>query len=446
MRRRYSSAPFADAVAELCVAAHERLLPPGAAFRQTVLAAVVARFQESGGEPRLALLSLGVGTKFLRGARGSHGPDVVCDMHAEVLARRSLIRVLLQAAGSGGRCPSGAGAAYPAILERKGDGWALRASVSLHLYTSSTPCGNSAIKRWVTGKRVTTEGLGRLDVPPPASGAVHVTAREAGQVSFSRKGGEIPSRPPPEAAAPPDGAWSAEAPSPDAGPLACSDKIAVWQCLGLQGAALSGLVGLVPLASVVAGRKCTVQTLDRACRGRVAGWALAAADARPPFAAGHAVAAASMLATGVQFDKAAMAADGGASFDAWDCLWWSADLEGGAGGGGAAWPDGAWGLGGAGHSRRLDGRTGLTPEGGPSGISRAGLGRLALAAGLADGSDGAGAWERMARRAEGYAAAKRSLQRFVLAQLDAAGGKPKRRRPDKRQRDRGRKEPSSVKP
>lgn len=123
----------------------------------------------------LHLLSLGVGTKVLsakmitshRIERAGCPDERVRDMHAEVLARRGFMRFLYSslleyyrfASPSSSKSDEGS---CCSLLQQIFDippcgspsfpraSWPLRLrkGVSLHLYSSSQPCGNACIKRW----------------------------------------------------------------------------------------------------------------------------------------------------------------------------------------------------------------------------------------------------------------------------------------------------------
>jgi hypothetical protein len=182
----------------------------------------------------------------------------------------------------------------------------------LHLYTSSTPCGNACIKRWARGAQETFRpDLGPMQTPPGAEdhGKVSFGAAREGQLAFMYKrdaglnsvsrdlgggggggsgsgvggsgsgievhnGGasvlsETGSLSSAAAAAvatviPPGSCTTGRL-------LTCSDKLAVWSCVGLQGALLLSphlLAAPVHLASVTVGRKFNQSILRRAlcCR------------------------------------------------------------------------------------------------------------------------------------------------------------------------------------
>jgi hypothetical protein len=210
----------------------------------TVLAAFVA--EEAGGS--LRCVSLATGTKCV-GASGMCARGlVVNDCHAEVLARRALQRALLLEAeaharhcGGGG----GGGCALPArgCLLAHGEGerralLRLRPGVRLHLCITDAPCG---------------EAHEYADCGGGGGGG------GGGEGSGARRTGAKP-------VAPPEGGGGGGGGHPplrtksgrsDLPPhrrtrsLCCSDKVARWVGVGLQGALLAALLcAPLPLASV----------------------------------------------------------------------------------------------------------------------------------------------------------------------------------------------------
>ena len=177
-----SSSLFADRVAAHATATYRFRCPEHFAATRgaAVVAAVVAHetsrgfdFETPGGEDFLTTVALGVGTKFMPGpvaaAAAAGGDDawekVVHDSHAEVLARRALVRFFnremrelatADRAHASNRSNPGWPTAAPdtksadlqepekfRVLEctRDGRGFQVRANVSLHLYVSTAPCG-----------------------------------------------------------------------------------------------------------------------------------------------------------------------------------------------------------------------------------------------------------------------------------------------------------------
>lgn len=124
------------------------------------MATLVAHFQDT---QRLFVLSMGVGTKFLSESslREEEASSIygrrVRDSHAEVLARRAFRRRLTLEILEDlkGKLPEEQTGDSKRILRRStnqvqgsnGDRirYALREGVTLHMYTSSAPCGNATV-------------------------------------------------------------------------------------------------------------------------------------------------------------------------------------------------------------------------------------------------------------------------------------------------------------
>ena len=421
--RRTSSCIFADNIAKASIAAYDAALasvPEPArtdAFgggKQTVLAAVVARDELM---DALRVVSLGTGTKFMSAVDIEADADAgarVRDSHAEVLARRGLRRFLYaqlalaskrsagpstgisrkrtrddddtgdgatteSARGEGDDAGPGPGSNPGSIhgrgahstnyfddtnwsvLERDGDGYRVRPSVTFHMYTSSTPCGNAAIKRWAKGaKEKFTDGLGQFQTPPGSEehGSPSWSAVKEGQIAFLYKrdpgscvspNGDtrgateltgvtdttgateltttntntgsmnaVPCECVPPSFVPP-GTWTSGR------VLTCSDKLAVWSCVGVQGAALMSrgmLTTPVYLASVTVGRKFNQAILRRALCCRMHGFE-SEREVCTKGGTGFEVRHPSVMCTAVPFDLGTYAEGEGAVFDRREALaWW----------------------------------------------------------------------------------------------------------------------------
>ena len=479
-----------------------------------MLAAVVARDERL---DALRVVSLGAGTKFMSTVdieADAEAGAKVRDSHAEVLARRGLKRFLYaQLAAEAGRShrepspvatgrkrtrereeagsftapatePGSRSARVDAsqtwsVLERAGERYRVRPSVTFHLYTSSAPCGNATVKRWAKGaKERFVDGLSAFETPPGSDdhGRPSWSAVKEGQIAFLYK------KDPGSAASEPSeprgtgfGADKADETEKDVASgnraiasggggdvarfvppgasttgrvLTCSDKLATWSCVGLQGALLASLLTEpVYLASVTVGRKFNQAILRRAlcCRvhrfrdpngepERRAKETKQAKGSSPPSSFG--VRHPSVMCTAVPFDLGAYAEGEGAVFDRREALaWWlegsstatrltssrddelSGDEDDGVGGGIVG-----VGVGVGGRWEVLDGRAGvrLMPDGrGPSSLSRVSLlathrlvvERLGPGDGELGRGDAAGGTyadaKRSAGEASGYGAAKR---------------------------------------
>ena len=339
--RRTSSCAFADNVAAAAMRAYDAVLahladrdPSRSTERgQTVLAAVVARDARCV-PPRLRVVSLGAGTKFMRAAdidADALSGTKVRDCHAEVLARRGMKRFLYAQIRSarrrsrdaedvrrGGETrkrhepPVAVEEEEWLVLEPVPDdaasdapvSWRVRPEISFHLYASSAPCGNATVKRWARGAKETFDDtLGPFELPArsgrdPADDE-HDKKHNSfgsvaeGQLAFLWK------RDPSESRPDDNDDDARRRPAPVAGPVAavppgtstrgrvltCSDKLAVWSCVGVQGALLLArgfLAEPVRFASVTVGRKFNRAVGRRALCCRVRGFAR---RARFPFAA-----------------------------------------------------------------------------------------------------------------------------------------------------------------
>jgi double-stranded RNA-specific adenosine deaminase len=380
---------------------------------QTVLAAVVARDARCD-PPTLRVVSLGAGTKFLRAAdidADEPSGTRVRDCHAEVLARRGMKRFLYaqirEAAGeaklvrSSGRAAErwivlepasfGSNASDEASTTARArvPGWRVRNGVTFHLYASSAPCGNATVKRFAKGsKEIFDATSGPLELPGDAHhqhddwksfGSV-----EDGQIAFLWKrdpslvqesteriqeDASMGSEPLEKqetshkkkkkndaarvSAIPPGTSTTGRV-------LTCSDKIAVWSCVGVQGALLltAGLLAEpVKFTSIVVGRKFTRAICRRAlcCRAhRFLGDARKTrSTVRDPFRDARHPA---VLCTAVPFDASTYAEGEGASFEHADAVvaWLegSDEAEATIGGDGKSWT-----------AERLDGRTGARTGG-----------------------------------------------------------------------------------
>lgn len=328
---RDGTCPFADTVATLAVTAYRERCAAFDAARteQTVVAAFLVhdtRTTATGADPvaassggaaaatsALSVVALGVGTKFMPaemdGAAGRGCLWRVRDSHAEILARRSFLRYLYQQL----QCcytEDGAGSIFwRAAGENR---CRLRTGVSFHLYSSTVPCGNASLARWATQSGAPTAASPEDDEGGAVFPRGHVqrperalfSARGEGQLAALIKGplmpmagasaGEPEPEPqrerqpvghtvrasvsscdrrgtvPPGCSAVPAGADGMACVA--GGPrysLSCSDKIARWQCLGVQGNLLMRFLAVpLYLQSCTFGRKFNRQRCERAmcCR------------------------------------------------------------------------------------------------------------------------------------------------------------------------------------
>ena len=353
-KSRESTCRFADLVAQASIAAYERVVPPSLrsslGAQQTVLAAFLVLNDCGIGEDRLTVVSLGVGTKYMKAADidADKCGKRVHDSHAEVLARRALVRFLL------GEIED-ANAGKDTLLLRvsrqsQSRRFEVRQGKQLVLYTSSAPCGNAVLKRWAKGKKEKYDASWDdrpYQYPRPLHTTILLQSLQQGQIAplakreepsqLTSEGG-VPHRPiaaEPQARCDKYGRIAPGTAHLETGfgrTLSCSDKIAFWNILGVQGKELMRLM-LNPLYidCVVVGRKFSRPHLKRALCCRLQ-------DFRPErfpevgsegnaYRLNHPA----ILCTGLKFDNGTLTQTTNASFQETTCVSWtlhddSADL------------------------------------------------------------------------------------------------------------------------
>jgi len=249
------------------------------------MATISLYFEEA---DELHVVALGVGTKFMPrdvAKSDGHRRQRVRDSHAEVLARRALLRFFYREIGSMASAEK-----ESAFLQRvQGPRFRMRPGITLHLYVSTAPCGWASatssspghplpqcfLAKGSSGGQSAPAGCVCLDSVTDAEGVVGVS-------------------------------------------LSCSDKIARWQAFGLEGALLSHVLeGPLRLASVTVGRK-----FDHArCQAALNSRADASSQGRPL----------QVFAASVSLEVAASALRGGSyagaqleKGDGDECLTWAA--------------------------------------------------------------------------------------------------------------------------
>jgi double-stranded RNA-specific adenosine deaminase len=315
-KRRTSTCAFADRIAQLSVDHYHMVVPES--FRheqkQTCVATIVAHH---GLTKELRVIAMGVGTKFLsnsllagESASSQYG-DRVRDCHAEVLARRALRRYLsLQILNDrkvkkpdAQKDPFGMVILEKSQFTEDADNntttklplYKLNPHITLHCYTSSAPCGNAVLKRFVTcRKEVFRDDLGpdewptchHEDIPGHAisQGEFSLLLKEdKGHVISSEEQIALEKRKM-ELLSPKQQSWPSNCETnwcpagtttlfSGKGSLhTCSDKLLRWNILGWQGSLLSSFLekSIVP-ETLTVGRKLSAITCRRAVCCRAVG-------------------------------------------------------------------------------------------------------------------------------------------------------------------------------
>ncbi|GJJ07391.1 hypothetical protein Clacol_001593 [Clathrus columnatus] len=175
------------------------------------------------------LVSLATGVKCLPESRLSFSGDVIHDSHAEILARRGFIRWLLEEVG---RVITASSPSPWIDCEQK---WHLRDGVTVHLYVSTLPCGDAS-----------TRILSLLPQDPEIAALKNRTVSVTTTTGATRGRenynlfGVLRTKP-------------GRADSEPSFSMSCSDKIARWSILGIQGALLSILFDPIYINEIIIG-------------------------------------------------------------------------------------------------------------------------------------------------------------------------------------------------
>ncbi|XP_076975273.1 double-stranded RNA-specific editase 1 isoform X2 [Tamandua tetradactyla] len=199
------------------------------------------------------VVSVSTGTKCINGEYMSDRGLALNDCHAEIIARRSLLRFLYAQLEL---CLNNKDDQKRSIFQKsERGGFKLKENVQFHLYISTSPCGDARI--FSPHEPVLEEPADR-----------HPNRKARGQLRTKIESGEgtIPVR-----ANASIQTWDGVLQGERLLTMSCSDKIARWNVLGVQGSLLSIFVEPVYFSSIILGSLYHGDHLSRAMYQRLAG-------------------------------------------------------------------------------------------------------------------------------------------------------------------------------
>uniref|UniRef100_A0A4W3H7N1 Adenosine deaminase RNA specific B1b n=1 Tax=Callorhinchus milii TaxID=7868 RepID=A0A4W3H7N1_CALMI len=243
---------LADAVARLVVDKFSDLTDnftsPHA--RRKVLAGVV---MTAGSDVKDAqVICVSTGTKCINGEYMSDRGLALNDCHAEIVARRSLVRFIYTQLEHhlSNKIEDHNKSIF---VEQAGGGFQLKDNVQFHLYISTSPCGDARI-------------FSPHEAAVEDQGDKHPNRKARGQLRTKIESGEgtIPVR-----SSSTIQTWDGVLQGERLLTMSCSDKIARWNVLGIQGALLSHFVEPIYFSSIILGSLYHADHLSRAVYQRI---------------------------------------------------------------------------------------------------------------------------------------------------------------------------------
>ncbi|XP_060078079.1 double-stranded RNA-specific editase 1-like [Ylistrum balloti] len=222
--------------------------------RRKVLAGVVMTTGEDATNAKV--LCVTTGTKCINGEYMSDKGMSLNDCHAEILSRRCVLR-FLHAELAKHLSMEDEVKNTSIFVDREGGGFALREGVHFHLYVSTAPCGDSRI---FSPHETANE--------PGDSGDKHPNRKARGQLRTKIESGEgtIPIK-----SSAGIQTWDGILEGERLLTMSCSDKIARWNVLGIQGALLSHFIQPIYFDSIILGSLYHGDHLSRAVCTRLSG-------------------------------------------------------------------------------------------------------------------------------------------------------------------------------
>ncbi|CAC5410961.1 ADARB [Mytilus coruscus] len=220
--------------------------------KRKVLAGVVMTKDDDPNSSQVICVT--TGTKCINGEFISEKGQSVNDCHAEILARRSLLNFLYFELAKY-LPPNQKNNLDTSVFDKREDGgFRLKEGIKFHLYISTAPCGDS---------RIFSPHEAKTGEEDP-----HPNRKARGQLRTKIESGEgtIPVKPSGVTQT-----WDGILQGERLLTMSCSDKVARWNVLGVQGALLSHFTEPVYYDSIILGHLYHAEHLSRAVFGRLSG-------------------------------------------------------------------------------------------------------------------------------------------------------------------------------
>ncbi|CRL04288.1 CLUMA_CG017386, isoform A [Clunio marinus] len=224
---------LANKISELCLSFYDRLPSAKRSLKSnewTIYSAIVMESDDR----KLEVVSCGTGTKCIGSMMLSEFGDILNDSHAEVICRRAFIRYLLFQI----RASKASDRQSIFQFDEKTMKFKLM-NVKFHMFTTSSPCGDASIYSTNDNQSENEEPEAKKvkmsELPNGFTGAKLLFYEDVEDV-MAQTEGKIRIKP-----GKGDRTMS----------LSCSDKIARWNMMGIQGCLLSSIVDPIYLNSVI---------------------------------------------------------------------------------------------------------------------------------------------------------------------------------------------------
>ncbi len=231
-----------QAISKLAEDAYQELTHIVSLKPRKVLAAVVMKRRS-----RLTVVALGTGTTCIGGADLNRNGYAVNDCHAEVVVRRAFVAYLYSQLERFTTEPR------KSIfnVSPSSKTFELKSGISFHLYISTVPCGDAAVfplqddPPSLKRKQLRKRGRARAKID---MGEAAVYPPDTPQLWDEIKGG-----------------------SKRLFTMSCSDKLARWNLLEMQGSLLSIYTGPIYVSSITVGKRFNPTHMRRAISGKIEG-------------------------------------------------------------------------------------------------------------------------------------------------------------------------------